>query len=226
MRFDVLTLFPQMFPGYLGQSLLSKAIAEGLVEVQVHDIRAWAKNKHHTVDDRPFGGGPGMVLKVEPVVECVEAVAGLSPEPARVVLLTPQGRRLSQPIVEELSAAGRLILLCGRYEGFDQRVIDILRPDEISVGDYVLNGGEVAAMVVIDAVIRLVPGVLGDEESSVDDSFSRGNRGLESAQYTRPREYRGHVVPEVLLSGNHEAIAKWRKEQGEQKTKQRRSDLL
>ena len=225
MRFDVLTLFPELFPGYLGQSLLHKAIEQGLVEVNVHDIRAWARSKHHTVDDRPFGGGPGMVLKVEPVVECVEAVQAQG-EPGRVVLLTPQGRRLRQPIVEELSAAGRLILLCGRYEGFDQRVIDILRPDEISIGDYVLNGGEVAAMVMIDAVIRLVPGVLGDEQSSIDDSFSRGNRGLEFGQYTRPREYRGHTVPEVLLGGNHEQIARWRKEQSEQKTKERRSDLL
>lgn len=225
MRFDVLTLFPEMFPGYLGQSLLNKAIEKRLVEVHVHDIRAWAQSKHHTVDDRPFGGGPGMVLKVEPVVECVEAVQALG-SPGRVLLLTPQGRRLTQPIVEELAAAGRLILMCGRYEGFDQRVIDILQPDEVSIGDYVLNGGEVAAMVVIDAVVRLVPGVLGDEQSNIDDSFSRGNRGLEFAQYTRPREYRGHAVPEVLLGGNHEEIARWRKEQGERKTKERRADLL
>lgn len=225
MRFDVLTLFPEMFPGYLGQSLLHKALEQRLVEVHVHDIRAWAKSKHHTVDDRPFGGGPGMVLKVEPVVECVEAVQALG-EPGRVIMLTPQGRRLNQPVVEELAAAGRLILLCGRYEGFDERVIDILRPDEISIGDYILNGGEVAAMVVIDAVIRLVPGVLGDEQSNIDDSFSRGNRGLEFAQYTRPREYRGHVVPEVLLGGNHEEIARWRKEQSEQKTRERRADLM
>jgi tRNA (guanine37-N1)-methyltransferase len=226
MRFDVLTLFPEMFPGYLSQSLLNKAIEAALVEVHVHDIRAWAKNKHHTVDDRPFGGGPGMVLKVEPVVECVEEVRAAAEPPGKIVLLTPQGRRLTQPFVEELAAASRLILLCGRYEGFDQRVIDILQPDELSIGDYVLNGGEVAAMVVIDAVVRLVPGVLGDEQSNIDDSFSRGNRGLEFAQYTRPREYRGHVVPEVLLGGNHEEIARWRKEQSEKKTKERRADLL
>jgi tRNA (guanine37-N1)-methyltransferase len=226
MRFDVLTLFPQMFPGYLGQSLLNKAIEDGLVEVHLHDIRDWSNDKHKSVDDRPFGGGPGMVLKVEPVVECVEEIRTIAKPEGRVVLLTPQGRRLDQKVVEELVTTERLILLCGRYEGFDQRVIDILQPDEISVGDYILNGGEVAAMTVIDTVIRLVPGVLGDEKSSVDDSFSRGNRMLESAQYTRPREYRGHSVPEVLLSGNHEAIARWRREQSYLRTKQRREDLL
>jgi len=226
MRFDVLTLFPQMFPGYLGQSLLNKAIEDGLVEVHLHDIRDWSNDKHKSVDDRPFGGGPGMVLKVEPVVECVEEIRTIAKPEGRVVLLTPQGRRLDQKVVEELVTTERLILLCGRYAGFDQRVIDILQPDEISVGDYILNGGEVAAMTVIDTVIRLVPGVLGDEKSSVDDSFSRGNRMLESAQYTRPREYRGHSVPEVLLSGNHEAIARWRREQSYLRTKQRREDLL
>lgn len=226
MRFDVLTLFPEMFPGYLGQSLLNKAIDAGLIAVHVHNIRDWAKSKHAMVDDRPFGGGPGMVMKVEPVVECVEAVQQQANVTGRVVLLTPQGRRLGQPVIEELAAQQRLILLCGRYEGFDQRVIDILQPDEISIGDFILNGGEVAAMVLIDAVIRLVPGVLGDERSHVDDSFSAGNRLLEFAQYTRPREYRGHTVPDVLLSGDHEEIARWRKEQSVLKTKQRRADLL
>jgi tRNA (guanine37-N1)-methyltransferase len=226
MRFDVLTLFPGMFPGYLGQSLLAKAIDRGLVEIRLHDIRDWARDKHHRVDDRPFGGGPGMVIKVEPVVECVEAVQQENETPGRVVLLTPVGRRLTQTVVEELAEEKRLILLCGRYEGFDQRVIDLLQPDEISVGDYVLNGGEVAAMVVIDAVVRLVPGVLGDEESSVDDSFSRGNRLLEYPQYTRPRDYRGLEVPEVLLSGDHEAVARWRREQSQERTRRRRADLL
>ena len=226
MRFDVLTLFPEVFPGYLGQSLLHKAIQRGLVEVAIHDLRGWSTDKHHKVDDRPFGGGPGMVLRVEPVVECVEAVQVLGSNPGRVVLLSPQGRRLNQKLVEELAAQRRLLLLCGRYEGFDQRVIDILRPDEISVGDYVLNGGEVAAMVVIDAVVRLVPGVLGHQDSNVDDSFSRGNRLLECAQFTRPREYRGHRVPDVLLTGHHEQIARWRREQSYEKTKNRRADLL
>ena len=226
MRFDVLTLFPEIFTGYLGQSLLNKAIDRGLTSVHVHDLRTWAKGKHQKVDDRPFGGGPGMVLMVEPVVECVEAVRQADTPPGHLLLLTPQGRRLDQRVVEELATKERLILLCGRYEGFDQRVIDILRPDEVSIGDFVLNGGEVAAMVVIDAVVRLVPGVLGDDESNVTDSFSTGNRWLEYAQYTRPREFRGHAVPDVLLSGDHAAIARWREAQSYLKTKQRRADLL
>jgi tRNA (guanine37-N1)-methyltransferase len=226
MRFDVVTLFPDMFPGYLGQSLLNKAIERGLIEVHVHDVRRWTRNKHQKVDDRPFGGGPGMVLCVEPVVECVESIQKQGGQPGRVVLLTPQGHRLNQRMVEQLAQQPRLVLLCGRYEGFDQRVIDILRPDEISIGDYVLNGGEVAAMVVIDAVIRLVPGVLGHADSNQDDSFSTGNRLLEFAQYTRPREYRGLAVPQILLSGNHEEIARWRREQSYEKTRQRRADLL
>jgi len=226
MRFDVLTLFPGMFPGYLGQSLLAKAIEQGLVEVAVHDIRRWARNKHHKVDDRPYGGGPGMVLCVEPVVECVEAVQQAADPVGEVLLLTPQGRRLDQPLVEQLAQRQRLLLLCGRYEGFDQRVIDILRPTEVSIGDFVLNGGEVAAMVLIDAVVRLNPGVLGDEESNRQDSFSGGRRLLEYPQYTRPREYRGHAIPEVLLSGDHEAIASWRQQQSLKRTEQRRGDLL
>ena len=226
MRFDVLTLFPGMFPGYLQQSLLNKARSRGLVDVRIHDIRLWSRDKHQKVDDRPFGGGPGMVLRVEPVVECVESIRQQSDPAARLVLLTPQGNRLTQVVVENLANASQLILLCGRYEGFDQRVIDILQPEEISIGDYVLNGGEVAAMVVIDAVIRLIPGVLGHAGSSRDDSFSGGDRWLESAQYTRPREYRGHGVPEILLSGDHQAIARWRREQSYQKTQQRRADLL
>jgi tRNA (guanine37-N1)-methyltransferase len=226
MRFDVLTLFPAMFPGYLGQSLLNKAIERGLVEIHLHDFRRWSQDKHHKVDDRPFGGGPGMVIRVEPVVECVEELQKQGPAPGRVVLLTPVGRRLTQTVVEELAQEQRLLLLCGRYEGFDQRVIDILQPDEISIGDYILNGGEVAAMVVIDAVVRLTPGVLGDEESSVHDSFSSGNRLLEYPQYTRPREYRGLEVPEVLISGHHQEVDRWRQEQSYERTQRRRSDLL
>lgn len=226
MRFDVLTLFPEMFPGYLGQSLLKLAIQKGLVSVQLHNIRDWARGKHHSVDDRPFGGGPGMVLRVEPVVECVEAVRVAAEPAGRPVLLTPQGRRLTQSVVEELATERRLLLLCGRYEGFDERVREILQPDEVSVGDFVLNGGEVAAMVVIDAVIRLVPGVLGDERSSGEDSFSGDGRLLEFSQYTRPREYRGYTVPEVLLSGNHQQIARWREEQRLARTQQRRADII
>jgi tRNA (guanine37-N1)-methyltransferase len=226
MRFDVLTLFPAIFEGYLSQALLKKAIDADLVSVQLHDIRNWSRDKHNRVDDRPFGGGPGMILRVEPVVECVEAVQAMPPQPGRLILLTPQGRKLDQQVVEELSREERLLLLCGRYEGFDQRAIEILQPDEVSIGDYILNGGEAAAMVVIDAVIRLVPGVLGDEQSNQQDSFSEANRLLEFAQYTRPREFRGHAVPEVLLSGNHEEIARWRLEQSYQKTRERRADLL
>jgi tRNA (guanine37-N1)-methyltransferase len=257
MQFDVLTLFPEMFSGYLGQSLLRLAILRGLVDVRLHDIRRWAEGKHQSVDDRPFGGGPGMVLKVEPVVQCVEDVrrfgrlrrAEQSPQPkvesqevepeeteksrsasggddAHLIMLTPQGRPLNQGIVAQLAQHERLILLCGRYEGFDERIRWILRPDEISIGDYILGGGEVAAMVVIDAVARLIPGVLGDEESNLTDSFSGGRRLLEHGQYTRPREYRGLSVPEVLLSGNHEQIAAWRAFQSYQRTKQRRPDLL
>jgi len=226
MRFDVLTLFPDIFQGYLGQSLLKLAIHRGLVEVALHNIRDWAKGKHHQVDDRPFGGGPGMVLMVEPVVDCVESVQRFGRQPGHVVLLTPQGRRLDQTVVEELSRHPRILLLCGRYEGFDERVKEILSPDEISVGDFILNGGEVGAMVVIDAVIRLVPGVLGDEQSSQQDSFSDLRRWLEFEQYTRPREFRGHSVPEILLSGNHPAIARWREEQSLKRTKERRADLL
>lgn len=226
MRFDVLTLFPEMFPGYLSQSLLNKAIQRGLTDVQLHNIRDWTKDKHHCIDDRPFGGGPGMVLMAPPVVECAEAVMQLDERPAHTILLTPQGRTLTQRVAEELSEYPRLLLLCGRYEGFDQRVSDILQPEELSVGDFVLNGGEVAAMLVIDALVRLIPGVLGDERSSQEDSFSRANRLLEFPQYTRPREYRGHQVPEVLLSGDHRRIEKWRSEQSLERTRQRRSDLL
>ncbi len=226
MRLDVLTLFPGIFQGYFTQSLLKLAIERGLVQIHLHDIRDYSRDKHKCVDDRPFGGGPGMVLKPEPVVEAAEAVQQMDPAPARPVVLTPQGRTLNQRVVEELSAHPRLMLLCGRYEGFDQRVFDILEPEEISVGDYILNGGEVAAMTLIDAVIRLVPGVLGDEQSNRDDSFSTGNRILEHAQYTRPRTYRGLEVPEVLMSGDHGEIARWREQNKQQRTAQRRADLL
>jgi tRNA (guanine37-N1)-methyltransferase len=226
MRIDVLTLFPEMFSGYLGQSLLKRAIDAGIVDVQVHNIRDWAQGKHKQVDDRPFGGGPGMVLRPEPVVESVEAVQGQGNAPGHLILLSPQGRRLDQRIVAELAGHNRLVLICGRYEGVDQRAIDLLQPDEVSIGDYILGGGEVAAMVLIDAVVRLVPGVLGDDESNKQDSFSGDPPLLEFPQYTRPREYRGLAVPEVLVTGNHPEIARWRKEQKLQRTKSRRADLL
>ncbi len=222
MRFDVLSLFPGIFEGYLSHSLLKRAIAAGLVEVHLHNIRDWAKGKHKSVDDRPFGGGPGMVMMVEPVVECVEAVQQMCPCPGHLVMLTPQGRRLDQPLVEKLAQHKRLLLLCGRYEGFDERIRILLQPEEISLGDFVLNGGEVAAMAIIDAVIRLVPGVLGDRQSAQEDSFSGAERLLEHAQYTRPRVFRGLAVPEVLLSGDHQRIAQWRAENSRQRTLQRR----
>lgn len=226
MRFDVLTLFPEMFPSYLGQSLLNRAVQRGLIDVRLHNIRDWARDKHQKVDDRPFGGGPGMVLMVEPVVDCVEAVQAQADPPGRVVMFTPQGRKLTQTIVEELAALPRLVLLCGRYEGFDQRVSDLLEPDEISIGDYVLGGGELPAMVLIDAVARLIPGVLGDEESNRCDSFSGEGRLLEGSQYTRPREFRGLAVPEILLGGDHQRIAAWRAEASKERTQERRADLL
>lgn len=227
MRFDIITLFPSIFDGYLTQGLLAKAIQRDLVQVEQHNLRDWApETPHRPVDDKPFGGGPGMLIQVEPTVNCVEAVEAMDSKPARRVLLTPQGKTLNQPMAENFATSQRMIVLCGRYEGFDQRVVDILQPEEVSIGDFVLNGGEVAAMVLIDAVVRLLPGVLGDEKSNIDDSFSRGNRILEFPQYTRPREFRGHAVPDVLLGGDHGAIAKWRAEQSHQRTKERRGDLL
>jgi tRNA (guanine37-N1)-methyltransferase len=226
MRIDVLTLFPEMFSGYLGQSLLKRAIDASIVDIRVRNIRDWAQGKHKQVDDRPFGGGPGMVLRPEPVVECTEAIQREGDEPGHLILLSPQGRRLDQRVVEKLAGRRRLVLICGRYEGIDQRAIDLLKPVELSIGDYILGGGEVAAMVVIDAVARLVPGVLGDEESNRQDSFSGDPPLLEFPQYTRPREYRGLTVPDVLMTGNHAEIARWREQQKLQRTRQRRADLL
>jgi tRNA (guanine37-N1)-methyltransferase len=214
MRFDVLTLFPEIFEGYLTQSILKLAIERGLVEIHLWNIRTWAKGKHRSVDDRPFGGGPGMVIMPEPVFAAVEAVRPLAEDPGQLVLLTPAGERLTQTLVKELALKKRLLLLCGRYEGFDERIRTGLAPREISIGDFVCNGGEVPAMVVIDTVIRYVPGVLGDEESVEEESHSDPGR-LEYPQYTRPRVFREMAVPEVLLSGNHQAIARWRREQSE-----------
>lgn len=225
MRFDVLTLFPGIFSGYLEQSLLKKAIDAGLVEVHLWNFRDWTTDRHRTVDEPPYGGGPGMLIRCEPVFDCVEAVQGEADSPGQLVMLTPQGETLSQGLIEKLAAQPRVLLLCGRYEGFDERIVEGLKPLEISVGDFICNGGEVPAMLVIDAVIRLIPGVLGDETSAKYDSFSASSR-LEYPQYTRPREYRGMTVPDVLLSGNHGAIAAWRETQSLERTRQRRSDLL
>lgn len=226
MKFDVLTLFPEIFSGYTTQSILKKAIQKELVGIDVHNMRDWADGPHNKIDDRPFGGGPGMILMAEPVINCVRDVVKQGDSAATTILLTPTGQKLDQRMIEDLAQRPRMILLCGRYEGFDQRVCDILNPMEISIGDFILNGGEVAAMVLIDALVRMVPGVLGDELSSWDDSFSRGNRLLEYPQYTRPREFEGHDVPEVLLSGDHAAIRAWRKQKSLEKTANRRSDLL
>jgi tRNA (guanine37-N1)-methyltransferase len=211
IRFDVLTLFPALFEGFLAESILSRAIENGLVAVHRWDIRDWAEGKHKQVDDRPFGGGPGMVLMAPPVVAAVESVLGLTTPPGRLIALTPQGRRLDQAKVEELAREPRLVLLCGRYEGFDERIFETLKPEPISIGDYVLSGGEVAAMVIIDSVTRLIPGALGDATSAVDESFGPDG-GLEYPQYTRPRVFRGSAVPDILLSGDHAAIAAWRRE--------------
>ncbi len=211
-RFDVLTLFPEIFQGYLTQSLLKLALQKGLVEIHLWNIRDWAQGKHRSVDDRPFGGGPGMVLMCEPVFAAVEAVRDKAPDAGLLVLLTPTGERLTQPLVRELAHNKRLLLLCGRYEGFDERIRLGLRPREVSIGDFVCNGGEVPAMVVIDTVIRYVPGVLGDPESLAEESHNDPGR-LEYPQYTRPRVFRGMEVPEVLLSGDHQAVARWRLDQ-------------
>lgn len=218
MRFDVLTLFPDLFQGYLSQSLLKLAIQSGLVSIHTWNIRDWAKGKHQNVDDRPFGGGPGMVMMPEPVFDCVDAVRLQDAnDPGTLVMLTPSGERLSQNLVKELATHKRILLLCGRYEGFDDRIRQGLAPREISIGDFICNGGEVPAMVVIDSVIRLVPGVLGDPQSLAEESHNLEGQ-LEYPQFTRPRVFRGMEVPEVLLSGNHERIAAWRSEQSRVKS--------
>lgn len=225
MRFDVLTLFPEMFVSYQSQSLLNKAIVNGLVDIQTHNFRDFAQGRHKAVDDKPFGGGPGMLLMCPPVFECVEHVQSQAAKPGKLLMMSPSGRRLDQRLVEELSTEDRLLIMCGRYEGFDDRIVTGLQPMEISAGDFICNGGEVPAMLLIDTVIRLIPGVLGDETSSKYESFSDSGL-LEYPQYTRPRNFEGMSVPEVLLSGNHAAIQKWRDEQSLQRTTERRADLL
>ncbi|MBI4303562.1 MAG: tRNA (guanosine(37)-N1)-methyltransferase TrmD [Chloroflexi bacterium] len=229
MQFDILTLFPQMFDGPFSTSIIKRAVDRELIRINIHDFRDFAHDKHRTVDDAPFGGGAGMVLKPEPLFEAVETIKsdiaqkqGIENIP--VVLLTPQGRLFKQQIARELSRQSHLILICGHYEGVDERIREHLATDEISIGDYVLSGGELAAMVVVDAVARLLPGVLGSEASPVEESYSSGL--LEYPQYTRPAEYRGWAVPEVLLSGNHAQIAGWRREQAIIRTLKRRPDLL
>jgi tRNA (guanine37-N1)-methyltransferase len=225
MRFDVLTLFPDIFEGYLRQSILKLAIQRGLVQVKLWNFRDWATGKRKSVDDKPYGGGPGMLIMCPPVFESVEAVQQDGDQPGQLIMLTPQGRPLDQKLVEELVPQERLLLLCGRYEGFDDRIRQGLQPLEVSVGDFICNGGEVPAMLLIDTVIRLIPGVLGDETSSKYDSFSESGL-LEYPQFTRPREYRGLTVPEILLNGNHQEIQRWQQQQSLKRTSERRRDLF
>jgi tRNA (guanine37-N1)-methyltransferase len=221
MKIDVLTLFPAMFAGPLDESIIMRARKAGLLDLNIHQLRDWTHDRHKTVDDKPFGGGPGMLMKVEPLFAAVESLK--RPE-TKVILLSPGGRKFTQQIARELSQEKDLLLVTGHYEGFDERVRTLLADDELSIGDYVLTNGALPAMVVIDAVTRLLPGVLGDDASSADESFSAGL--LEYPQYTRPAEFRGAKVPDVLLSGNHAEIEKWRREQAKSRTKEQRPDLM
>lgn len=223
MRFDVLSLFPEIFEGYLQQSILKLAIERELVGVHLWNFRDYTTEKHRSVDDKPFGGGPGMLICCQPVFDCVQAVQKQGEQPGQLVMMTPQGRKLDQDLVNELATFPRLVILCGRYEGFDERISQGLEPMEISVGDFVTNGGEVPAMLLIDSAIRMIPDVLGDATSSKYDSFAESGL-LEYPQYTRPREFQGMEVPAVLLGGNHAEVEAWRKEQSLKRTKQRRED--
>jgi tRNA (guanine37-N1)-methyltransferase len=227
MRIEVLTLFPEMFESPLGHSILKRAQDAGIVEIVLTNIRDFSKDKHKKVDDRPYGGGPGMVMMCQPVFDCFEQVEKQSPEKARVILLSPQGKPFTQKLAAELSNEKRLILISGHYEGFDERIKTGLGAEQISIGDYVLSGGELAAMVIIDAVVRLLPGALGDEGSAEDETFSElAGGGLEYPQYTRPEDFREMKVSEVLLSGHHGEIEKWRRKQSLERTRQNRPDLL
>lgn len=223
LRIDILTLFPEMFGPILGTSIPKRAAEKGLVEYHLTNIRDFATDAHLSVDDRPFGGGPGMVMMCQTIFDAVEAVEKQDRRPATRLLLTPQGRKFDQKMAGELAAQERLLLIAGHYEGFDERIVDGLKPLEVSIGDYVLSGGELPAMVIIDSVVRLLPGALGAADGAEDETFADGL--IEHPQYTRPREFRGMSVPDVLLSGNHKAIAAWRLEQRKIRTEQRRPDL-
>lgn len=231
MRIRIITLFPEMFDGPFGASIISRAVRDGLVEITTHQLRDYTTDRHRTVDDEPYGGGAGMVMKPAPLADAVadlkkNASDAGEPEP-RVVLLSPQGRRLDQSTATELAALGSMILICGRYEGVDERFIEALVDEEISIGDYVLSGGEPAAIVLVDAMTRLIPGVLGSDESAPSDSFASGLGGrLQGPIYTRPEEWDGRHVPEILLSGDHARVERWREEQSEARTRDRRPDLL
>lgn len=228
MKIDILTLFPEICRAPLSESMMKRAQENKIVDLRIHNLRDWTNDKHHIVDDAPFGGGQGMVMKPGPIFAAVEELrnqtSNVRPQTSKVVLMSPAGRRLDQDLAAELSRESHLIVVCGHYEGVDHRVIEHLVDLEISIGDYVLTNGAIAAVVLVDAVVRLLPGVLGHEHSALDDSFSTGL--LEAPQYTRPAEFRGWKVPDALLSGNHAEIAKWRKEQALKRTKQNRSDLL
>jgi len=224
LRIDILTLFPSVIEPFCATSIVGRACDAGVVTIRCTDIRDFATDRHRSVDDKPFGGGAGMVMAPGPVFDAVEFIEAADDTPAARILLTPQGEPLTQAVAAELAALPRLLLICGHYEGFDERIREGLRPREISVGDYVLSGGEAAALVVVDAVVRLLPGALGNEASTDQETFAENL--LEYPQYTRPREFRGMAVPEVLLSGDHGRIAEWRAEQARQRTRQRRPDLL
>ena len=224
MRIDLLTIFPNMFRGPFDESIVKRAVEGGLVSINLHDIRRWAKDRHKKVDDYPYGGGPGMVMKADVVFAATESVLELASQREPVILLTPAGRRLTHEIVVELAAQERLVLICGHYEGFDARVHEHLATDEISIGDFVLSGGELAAMALVDAVVRHIPGALGSPQSTVEESFAEGL--LEAPHYTRPPEFRGWPVPDVLVSGNHGEVAKWRRLQNILLTAQRRPELF
>ena len=224
MRIDVLTLFPEVMQPYLTASILGRAQDAGAVEIHTHQLRDYTTDQHRNVDDRPFGGGPGMVLSCQPVVDAVEAIEAMNNHQALRVLFTPQGLPFTQATASRFASCERLLLLCGHYEGYDERIVELLQPEEISLGDFVMTGGEIAALAVIDAVVRLLPGALGNEDATGSESFQDGR--LEYPQYTRPREYRGLSVPDVLLSGNHADIEAWRRSQSEERTQERRPDLL
>jgi tRNA (guanine37-N1)-methyltransferase len=228
MRIDIITLFPDICRAPLNESIMKRAQENGALDLHIHSLRAWTSDKHHVVDDAPFGGGQGMVMKPEPIFAAVEDLQNQTPnikhQTSKVILMSPTGRRFDQRMAEQLSHESNLIVVCGHYEGVDHRVVDHLIDEEISIGDYVLTNGGIAAVILVDAVVRLVPGVLGDEQSAHDDSFREGL--LEAPQYTRPAEFRGWRVPEILLSGNHGEIAKWREEQARKRTRENRPDLL
>ena len=228
MRIDIITLFPEICRAPLNESMMKRAQESGALDLHIHNLRAWTSDKHHVVDDAPFGGGQGMVMKPEPIFAAVEDLRNQTPnikhQTSKVILMSPTGRRFDQRMAEQLSHESNLIVVCGHYEGVDHRVVDHLIDEEISIGDYVLTNGGIAAVILVDAVVRLVPGVLGDEQSAHDDSFREGL--LEAPQYTRPAEFRGWRVPEILLSGNHGEIAKWREEQARKRTRENRPDLL